>query len=102
MSDLDLTVQNFVIVSNAIIKVTCTWMIMKLRLKIMIVKMAYKISNLLDMTWLFFALIQFKHGFHSHCLYPGLSLKENTTKVVVACQNNVLLLWCAILNCTPP
>ena len=28
-------------------------------------------------------------------------IKENITGVVVACQNNILLLWCAILNSTP-
>ena len=44
-----LTVQNSVIVSNAIIKVTCTWMIMKLRMKIMKAKMAQKMNNLVDM-----------------------------------------------------
>ena len=49
VSELDLTVQNSVIVSNAIIKVTCTWMIMKLRMKIMKAKMAQKMNNLVDM-----------------------------------------------------
>ena len=38
MSELDLTVRNSVIVTNAMIKLECTWMIMKLRMKIMIVK----------------------------------------------------------------
>ena len=49
MSELALTVQNSVIVKNAMIKVTCTRMIMKLRMKIMIVKVAQKMNNLLDM-----------------------------------------------------
>ena len=40
MSELDLTVRNSVIVTNAMIKLECTWMIMKLRMKIMIVKVA--------------------------------------------------------------
>ena len=28
-------------------------------------------------------------------------IKENTAHVVATCQNNVLLLWRVILNCTP-
>ena len=39
VSELDLSVQNSVIVNNAIIKVTCIWMILKLRMKIMIMTM---------------------------------------------------------------
>ena len=53
MSKLDLTVQSFVTVNNVIIKVRCTWMIMKLRMKIMIAKVAQKINNSLDMISLF-------------------------------------------------
>ena len=53
MSKLDLTVQSFVIVNNVMIKVRCTWMIMKLRMKIMIAKVAQKINNSLDMISLF-------------------------------------------------
>ena len=53
MSELDLTVQSFVIVSNVMIKVRCTWMIMKLRMKIMIAKVAQKMNNSLDMISLF-------------------------------------------------
>ena len=49
VSELDLTVQSSVIVNNVMIKVTCTWTIMKLRMKIMIVKVAQKMNNLLDM-----------------------------------------------------
>ena len=48
VSEMDLTVQNSLIVNKVIIKVTCTW-IMKLRIKIMIVKVAQKINNLVDM-----------------------------------------------------
>ena len=47
VSELDLTVQNSMIVNNVMIKVTCTWMIIKLRMKIIIV--AQKMNNLLDM-----------------------------------------------------
>ena len=50
VSKLDSTVQNSVIVNTAIIKLTRTWMIIKLRVKIMIVKVAQKMNNLLDMT----------------------------------------------------
>ena len=50
LSELDLTVQDSVIASNAIIKVTCTWVIMKLRMEIMKMKMGQKINNLVDMT----------------------------------------------------
>ena len=42
-------VQNSVAVNNAIIKVEYTWMIMKLRIKIMTVKVAQKMNNLFDM-----------------------------------------------------
>ena len=48
VSELHLTVQNSVIVNNSMIKVECTWMIMKLRIKITIVKVAHKINDLLD------------------------------------------------------
>ena len=48
VSELDLTVKNSVLVNNAMIKVTCTWMIMKLRMEIRIVKLAKKMNNLLD------------------------------------------------------
>ena len=68
VSELDLTVQNFMIVSNAIIRVECTWKIMKLRMKIMIVKVAQKINNLLDIISLFVVLIYFDDAFCSHCL----------------------------------
>ena len=50
VSELDSTVQNSVIVNTAISKLTRTWMIIKLRIKIMIVKVAQKMNNLLDMT----------------------------------------------------
>ena len=33
--------------------------------------------------------------------YTSPVIKENTTRMVASCQNNVLLLWCPILNCTP-
>ena len=49
MSELDSTVHNSAIVSKVMIKLTCTWMIMKSRIKIMIVKVAQKMNNLLDM-----------------------------------------------------
>ena len=49
VSELDLTFQSSVIVNNVMIKVTCTGTIMKLRMKIMIVKAAQKMNNLLDM-----------------------------------------------------
>ena len=42
-------VQNSVAVNNAMIKVEYTWMIMKLRIKIMTVKVAQKMNNLFDM-----------------------------------------------------
>ena len=48
MSEPDLTVDNSVIANNVMIIVTWTWMILKLRMKIMIVKVAQKINNLLD------------------------------------------------------
>ena len=48
VSELDSTVQNSVIANKAMIKLTCTWMIMKLRIKIMIMKVAQKMNNLLD------------------------------------------------------
>ena len=57
VSELDSTVQNSVIVNKAIIKLKCTWMIMKMRIKIMIVKVALKMINLLDMTRLFIVFI---------------------------------------------
>ena len=57
VSELDLTVQNSVIVNNTIIKVECTWLIMKLRMKIMIEKVAQEMNILLDMISLFFVLI---------------------------------------------
>ena len=63
MSELDLTVRNSVIVTNAMIKLECTWMIMKLRMKIMIVKVAQKMNNLLDMISLFVVLIWFDDAF---------------------------------------
>ena len=68
VSELDSTVQNSVIVNKAIIKLKCTWMIMKMRIKIMIVKVALKMINLLDMTRLFIVFIQFDNAFRSHCL----------------------------------
>ena len=49
VSELDSTDHSPVIVNKVIIKLTCTWMIMKLRIKIMIVKVAQKIINLLEM-----------------------------------------------------
>ena len=49
VSELDSAVQNSVIVNKAMIKLTCTWMIMKWRIKIMKVKVAKKMNNLLDM-----------------------------------------------------
>ena len=49
MSELDSTVHNSVIVNKVMIKLTCTWMIMKSRIKIMIVIVARKMNNLLDM-----------------------------------------------------
>ena len=52
-----LTVRNSVIVTNAMIKLECTWVIMKLRMKIMIVKVAQKMNNLLDMISLFVVLL---------------------------------------------
>ena len=55
--ELELSVQNSAIVKNAIIKVTCIWMVMKLRMKIMIAKVAEKMNNLLDMIRLFVVLI---------------------------------------------
>ena len=63
MSELDLTVRNSVIVTNAMIKLECTWMIMKLRMKIMIEKVAQKMNNLLDMISLFVVLIWFDDVF---------------------------------------
>ena len=63
MAELDLTVRNSVIVSNAMIKLECTWMIMKLRMKIMIVKVAQKRNNLLDMISLFVVVIWFDYAF---------------------------------------
>ena len=36
------------LLNNAIIKLTCTWMMMKLRIKTMILKVAQKMNNLLD------------------------------------------------------
>ena len=57
VSQLDLTVQNSVTVKNAIIKVECTWLIMKLRMKIMIVKVAQEMNSLLGMISLFVVLI---------------------------------------------
>ena len=63
MSELDLTVRNSVIVTNAMIKLECTWMIMKLRRKIMIVKVAQKMTNLLDMISLFVVFIWFDDVF---------------------------------------
>ena len=63
MSELELTVRNSVIVTNAMIKLEYTWMIMKLRRKIMIVKVAQKMNNLLDMISLFVALIWFDDVF---------------------------------------
>ena len=57
VSELDLTVQNSVIVNNTIIKVECTWLIMRLRMKIMIEKVAQEMNILLDMISLFFVLI---------------------------------------------
>ena len=49
VSEQDSTVPNYVIVNNAVVKVECTWMIMKLMMEIMIVKVAQKINNLSDM-----------------------------------------------------
>ena len=49
VSELDSSDQSPVIVNKAIIKLTCTWMIMKLRIKIMMVKVTQKMINLLDM-----------------------------------------------------
>ena len=49
VSELQVTIQNSVIVNNVMIKLTCTWMIMKLRIKIQIVKVAQKMNNLVDM-----------------------------------------------------
>ena len=57
VSQLDLTVQNSVIVNNTIIKVECIWLIMKLRMKIMIEKVAQEMNSLLDIISLFFVLI---------------------------------------------
>ena len=45
MSEIDLTVQNSVIFTNGIIKVTWTWMIMKLLMTMMIVKVAQKMNK---------------------------------------------------------
>ena len=36
------------LLNNAIIKLTCTWMMMKLRIKTIILKVAQKMNNLLD------------------------------------------------------
>ena len=49
VSELHVTIQNSVIVNNVMIKLTCTWMIMKLRIKIQIVKVAQQMNNLVDM-----------------------------------------------------
>ena len=49
VAELYSTVQNSVIDNEAIIKSTCTRMIMKLRTKLMIVKVTQKMINLLDM-----------------------------------------------------
>ena len=57
VSELDLTVQNSVIVNKAMVKVTCTWIIMKLRMKIMILKVAQKMNNLLKMLSLLVVLV---------------------------------------------
>ena len=48
VSELDSTVQSSVVINKVIITLTCTWMIMKLRIKIIIVKVAQKMINLLD------------------------------------------------------
>ena len=48
LSELGSTVQNSLIVNKVMIKLTCKWIIMKLRIKIMIVKVAQKMKNLLD------------------------------------------------------
>ena len=46
--ELGVTIQNSVIVNNVMIKLACTWMIIKLRIKIQIVKVAQKMNNLVD------------------------------------------------------
>ena len=43
--ELDLTTENSVIVNNVMIKVTHTWMIPKLYMKTMIMKLAQKMNN---------------------------------------------------------
>ena len=48
MSEPDLTVDNSVIANNVMTKLTRRWMILKLRMKIMIVKLGQKVNNLLD------------------------------------------------------
>ena len=48
MSEPDLTVDNSVIVNNVMIRLTRRWMILKLRMKMMIVKVGQKVNNLLD------------------------------------------------------
>ena len=45
MLEIDLTVQNSVIFTNGIIKVTWTWMIMILLMTMMIVKVAQKMNK---------------------------------------------------------
>ena len=56
-SGLDVSVDNCVIVNNAIIKVTCIWVIVRLRINIGIVIVEQKMNNLLDMIRLFVVLI---------------------------------------------
>ena len=56
-SGLNLSVDNSVIVNNAIIKVTCIWVIVRLRMKIGIVIMEQKMNNLLDVMRLFVVFI---------------------------------------------
>ena len=48
MSEPDLTVDNSVIANNVMIRLTRRWMILKLRMKMMIVKVGQKVNNLLD------------------------------------------------------
>ena len=56
-SGLNLSVDNSVIVNNAIIKVTCIWVIVRLRKKIGIVIVEQKMNNLLDVIRLFVVFI---------------------------------------------
>ena len=89
VSELDSTVQNSVIANEAIIKSTCTSMIMKLRTKIMIEKVAQEMINLLDKIWLFVALIYFDDAFCSHCLQPQLHPISNTcTLYMIFCSKD--------------